>query len=156
MSDDLPPGILQIENELWARGFTTVPNALLHARNLSAEARFLLIMLMGYAWTSDKVWPGMDRLQAETGWSINTVRKYLRELETGQFVRIERRPAPATTLYVLADLESVLLKGAKSDPIKIHRSMGSKFAPKESQKKKTKSGESGAVEWARRHGLADD
>jgi hypothetical protein len=156
MSDELPPGILQIENEVWARGFTTVPNALLHARNLSAEARFLLILLMGYAWTTDKVWPGQGRLVTETGWSENTVRKYLRELEDGRFVRIERRPPPATTVYVLADLESVLLKDAKIEPLKIRGVKGSKSAAKESQGNKTKGGEAGAVAWARRHGLADN
>jgi hypothetical protein len=156
VSGDLPPGILRIENEVWARGFTTVPNALLHARNLSAEARFLLILLLGYAWTSDRVWPGLERLAVETGWSVNTVRKYLRTLEMGGFVRIERRPAPATSVYVLADLESVLIKDAKIAPGKIRALPGAKSESKESQRNKTKGGESGAVAWARRHGLADD
>ena len=110
-------GTLVIENPVWARGFTAAPNALLHARNVSGEAKLLFIVLLGYAWRSDRCWPGQRALLGDTGWSVNRLRKYLRELEAIGLLAVRRRPAPQTTLYTLKDLDTVPLRGSESDPI---------------------------------------
>ena len=75
------PGTLLIEDETLRAGFTQIPNRVLHARNLSRDAKLLYGFLLSYAWQQGRCFPGYAQLCADMGASPSIVRKYMGELE---------------------------------------------------------------------------
>lgn len=84
-------------------GFTMIPNAVLLNGNLSLGARMLYGVLKSYAWQSDEVWPGQERLAAELGISVRSFRDYGRELVRAELVRVRRRGRGLTNIYVILE-----------------------------------------------------
>jgi hypothetical protein len=82
--------------------FVALPLTVLHAR-ISAQAKILYCYLRHYARSSARCWPGTERLQADLDWSVNTVTKYLRELEAAGYLTIHRRGHHHHNTYTLHD-----------------------------------------------------
>lgn len=87
-------------------GFTLIPNAVLLDARLSIGARLLYGVLKSYAWQSDEVWPGQERVAAELGISVRSFREYGRELVAAGLVRTWRRGRGMTNIYVLLEPSS--------------------------------------------------
>lgn len=82
-------------------GFTQVPNFILTNSSLSVGAKLAYAMLLKYAWTDDAVFPGQATLAQDMGAGERSVRTYLKELETAQFLEVEQRGLGKTNLYRL-------------------------------------------------------
>ncbi len=104
------PGTLLIEDETLRAGFTQIPNRVLHARNLSRDAKLLYAFLLRYAWQQGSCFPGYAQLCADMGASPSIVRKYMRELETVGLLVQKRRGLGKTNLYTLCSLTRATLE----------------------------------------------
>ncbi len=104
------PGTLLIEDETLRAGFTQIPNRVLHARNLSRDAKLLYGFLLSYAWQQGRCFPGYAQLCAAMGASPSIVRKYMRELEVVGLLVQKRRGLGKTNLYTLCSLSTATLE----------------------------------------------
>ncbi len=104
------PGTLLIEDETLRAGFTQIPNRVLHARNLSRDAKLLYAFLLRYAWQQGRCFPGYAQLCADMGASPSIVRKYMHELETVGLLVQKRRGLGKTNLYTLCSLSRATLE----------------------------------------------
>src|SRR6266581_209994 len=84
-----------------AKGFTQVPNHVLISATLSPGAKLTYAMLLKYAWQNDYCFPGQERLAKDMGVTDRSVRTYLQELATKQFVVIKQRGLGKPNLYEL-------------------------------------------------------
>ena len=103
------PGTLLIEGETLRAGFTQIPNRVLHARNLSRDAKLLYAFLLRYAWQQGRCFPGYAQLCADMGASPSIARKYMRELEAVGLLVQKRRGLGKTNLYTLRSLSKATL-----------------------------------------------
>jgi len=103
-------GTLLVEDETLRAGFTQIPNRVLHARNLSRDAKLLYGFLLSYAWQQGRCFPGYAQLCADMGASPSIVRKYMRELETVGLLVQKRRGLGKTNLYTLCSLSRATLE----------------------------------------------
>lgn len=88
--------------EPWlVEGFTSLPNALWIADDLSANAKLLYAALTFHSFQKGRAWPGQPTLAAETGLSDSSVRRALRELEDYGVLETVRRGQSKTNLYFL-------------------------------------------------------
>jgi len=106
----LEPGTLFIEDETLRAGFTQIPNRVLHARNLSRDAKLLYGFLLSYAWQQGRCFPGYAQLCAAMGASPSIVRKYMHELEAVGLLVQKRRGLGKTNLYTLCSLSTATLE----------------------------------------------
>ncbi len=104
------PGTLLIEDETLRAGFTQMPNRVLHARNLSRDAKLLYAFLLRYAWQQGRCFPGYGQLCADMGASPSIVRKYMHELEAVGLLVQKRRGLGKTNLYTLCSLSTATLE----------------------------------------------
>ncbi len=104
------PGTLLIEDETLRAGFTQMPNRVLHAPNLSRDAKILYAFLLSYAWQQGRCFPGYAQLCAAMGASPSIVRKYMRELEAVGLLVQKRRGLGKTNLYTLCSLSTTTLE----------------------------------------------
>ena len=58
-------------------------------------------MLLSYAWQNDYCFPGQERLAKDMGSGLRSVVRYIKELETGSFVKITKRGLGRPNLYEL-------------------------------------------------------
>jgi hypothetical protein len=98
------PGTLAVANAALRGGFVLLPRAVLHAPELSRDAKLLYAVLLSYAWQGGSCFPGYQRLQADLGCGVNQITKYLRELEGAGLVTRRRRGLGKTTVYTLHDV----------------------------------------------------
>jgi hypothetical protein len=87
----------------WAMGFTQTPNAILRASDLSWGAKGVYGLLLSYAWGEGRSFPGQEKLAADGGCSLPSIRSYLKELESAALLRIKRRGQGKTNEYILLD-----------------------------------------------------
>ena len=93
--------ILKGADILSEKGFTQVPNHVLVSSKLSPGAKLTYAMLLKYAWQNDYCFPGQERLAKDMGVTDRSVRTYLQELSTQQFVTIKQRGLGKPNLYEL-------------------------------------------------------
>jgi len=93
--------ILKGADVLSEKGFTQVPNHVLVSSRLSPGAKLTYAMLLKYAWQNDYCFPGQERLAKDMGVTDRSVRTYLQELATKQFVVIKQRGLGKPNLYEL-------------------------------------------------------
>jgi hypothetical protein len=93
--------ILKGADVLSEKGFTQVPNHVLTSSKLSPGAKLTYAMLLKYAWQNDYCFPGQERLAKDMGVTDRSVRTYLQELATKQFVAIKQRGLGKPNLYEL-------------------------------------------------------
>lgn len=93
--------ILKGADVLSEKGFTQVPNHVLVSSKLSPGAKLTYAMLLKYAWQNDYCFPGQERLAKDMGVTDRSVRTYLQELATKQFVAIKQRGLGKPNLYEL-------------------------------------------------------
>jgi biotin operon repressor len=82
-------------------GFTQVPNFILTNKDLSVGGKLAYAMLLKYAWTDDKCFPGQQKLAEDMGSGERSVRTYLKELEDAGFLEVTQRGLGKTNLYRL-------------------------------------------------------
>lgn len=82
-------------------GFTQVPNFILTKKELSVGAKLAYAMLLKYAWGDQACFPGQTRLAEDMGAAERSVRTYLKELETAEFLEVHQRGLGKTNLYRL-------------------------------------------------------
>jgi len=82
-------------------GFTQVPNFILTKKDISVGAKLAYAMLLKYARADDACFPGQIRLAKDMGAAERSVRTYLKELETANFLEIKQRGLGRTNLYRL-------------------------------------------------------
>ncbi len=111
--------ILRGADVLTAKGFTQVPNHVLVSGELSPGAKLTYAMLLKYAWQNDFCFPGQERLAKDMGVTDRSVRTYLRELESQQFVTIKQRGLGKPNLYELNLIAST--RDRKNFPVRTGR-----------------------------------
>jgi hypothetical protein len=103
---DAEKNTLIIEDRVLSHGFIQLPKLILHARNLSRDAKLLYAVLLSYAWQAGSCFPGYKRLCDDLQASENMVRKYMRELESAGLLSQRRRGLGKTNIYTLCDLRT--------------------------------------------------
>ncbi|MBF7084142.1 helix-turn-helix domain-containing protein [Desulfallas sp. Bu1-1] len=86
------------------KGFTSIPNKVLFAPNLSMPAKCLYSMLLAFAWQENECFPGQERLAQAAGCTDRTVRKYLDELREFGLVSWIQRGLNQTNIYYIHDI----------------------------------------------------
>ena len=82
-------------------GFTQVPNFILTNKALTVGAKLTYAMLLKYAWTDNACFPGQQKLAEDIGSGERSVRTYLKELETADFLEVVQRGLGKTNVYRL-------------------------------------------------------
>ncbi len=88
-----------VEDEALRRGFTQLPNYLFEIRGLSHSAKLTYGIIMSYAWQKGSCFPGQDKLARTLEVSTRSVIEYLKELQSHQLIRIQRRGLGKTNVY---------------------------------------------------------
>jgi hypothetical protein len=83
-----------------AVSFVKFPKHVLFSRTLSAHAKLLYAVLLGYAYQKDYCFPGYKRLCDDLQLSERTVRNAMRELVDAHLVACKNR-GKKTNLYIL-------------------------------------------------------
>lgn len=83
---------LSFKSPVFAEGFTAVPNLIWGREDLSAPAKLLFIVIQFHAYQKGRAWPGQPTLARESGMSVSSVKRALRELEDTGLVSVVRRP----------------------------------------------------------------
>ena len=131
-------GLIIIEDDLLAEGFTSVPNLLLYHSDLSAGAKLVYIGLLSYAWREagygprrrkEAVFPGQETLATDLGLGRRSVIRHLGELEEKGFVRVERRGLGKTNIYRLPALTSVCQIGTSGSASMAHQDVPHRHIP---------------------------
>ena len=97
------PNTLVVANPALRGGFVQLPVAVLEAKGLSRDAKLLYAILLRYAWQAGSCFPGYDRLQADMDCSVNSLTRYMVELERSGLISRRRRGLGKTTIYTLHD-----------------------------------------------------
>lgn len=103
------------EDGAFSLGFTQLPNIVLYARNLSAQAKTLYAILLSYSWKEDKCFPGYARLCEHMGLSEKIVRRHMQELEAVKLLAHKRRGLGKTNIYTLLSLRNAALELSATD-----------------------------------------
>src|SRR5215218_4009139 len=98
---DPDAGTLAVANAALRGGFVLLPRTLLHAPGLSRDAKLLYAVLLSYAWQAGSCFPGYERLQHDLQCSVNSVTKWMQELEGAGLVTRRKRGQGKTTRYTL-------------------------------------------------------
>ena len=93
-----------------SNGFVQMPKLVLHAPNLSRDAKLLYAILLSYAWQTSQCFPGYRRLCGDMQASENMVRRYMRELAAVGLLQQKRRGLGQTNFYTLADPRTSILE----------------------------------------------
>ena len=107
---DAEPNTLLLEDRSLANGFIQLPKVVLHAANLSRDAKLLYAILLSYAWQASRCFPGYRRLCEDMQASENMVRKYMRELQALRLLSQKRRGLGRTNIYTLHDLRTAKIE----------------------------------------------
>jgi hypothetical protein len=84
------------------KGYTLIPNYVLHSRGLSAFAKLVYSVILSYAWGSkNSSFPGQERLAEDCGLGIATVKRTIKELKEKEFITVIQRGQGKTNVYVL-------------------------------------------------------
>ena len=84
------------------KGYTLIPNYVLHTKKISALAKLVYAVLLSYAWgKKNSSFPGQQALIEDCGISESTIRRAIRELEANDFVTVIQRGQGKTNLYIL-------------------------------------------------------
>lgn len=86
--------------------FTQIDNKLLHATNLSGEAKYLASLLMSFK----EAWPGYDYLTTMTGWQKDKINKTIKELIATKIISKQRRFRMSNFYTVLPKNEWIINK----------------------------------------------
>ncbi len=105
---------LAVANAALRSGFVLLPRTILHAPSLSRDAKLLYAVLLSYAWQEGSCFPGYERLQEDLQCSVNSVTKYMQELEQAKLISRRRRGLGKTNIYTINDLPG--LPSAKDTP----------------------------------------
>ena len=98
---------LVILDPVLKKGFTSVPNVVLYAKNLSMPAKCLYGILLSFAWQENECFPGQERLAEAADCTDKTIRKYLEELRKYGLISWVRRGLNQTNIYYICDLNGV-------------------------------------------------
>jgi DNA-binding MarR family transcriptional regulator len=109
--------VLEGFDPISAGGFTQVPNFILKNADLSSNAKVAYSLLLSYAWTNNRVFPGQERMAEDMGTSQPTVTRAIAELERVGYLEIIRRGQGLTNLYTL---HHTVKQKVKSEAV-IHR-----------------------------------
>ena len=103
VGEDHDAGTLTVANAALRGGFVLLPRTLLHAPGLSRDVKLLYAVLLSYAWQQGSCFPGYERLQHDLQCSVNSVTKWMQELEGVRLVTRRKRGQGKTTVYTLLD-----------------------------------------------------
>lgn len=102
-----PQKTLVILDPILKKGFTSIPNKILFAYDLSMQAKCLYAILLAFAWQEEECFPGQDRLAKAAGCTDRTIRKYLDELKQYGLISWLQRGLNQTNIYYIHDLSQV-------------------------------------------------
>jgi hypothetical protein len=84
------------------RGYTLIPNYVLHTDALSAYAKIVYAMILSYAWgQKNTAFPGQEQLGKDCGLGLRSVKYAVKELNEKKFITVIRRGLGKTNVYVL-------------------------------------------------------
>ena len=84
------------------RGYTLVPNFILYRTDLSPHAKLIYATILSYAWgNANASFPGQERLAADCGVGVATVKRHIKELTDRRCLTVYRRGQGKTNIYIL-------------------------------------------------------
>lgn len=92
-----------IENEMMRAGFAALPYQVMRDTALSAGARLTYAFLLMYAWQEGSCFAGQKRMAEEMGVSDRHLRRYLTELQTARYIKVERKDKRFNNTYIILD-----------------------------------------------------
>lgn len=99
-------------------GFTSIPNAVIFAPGLSANAKQTYATLLSYAWKENECFPGQERLAEALEVSLRTVQRYLDELRAYGLISWRQQGLNQPNIYTINDLRDVkALQIADTTPV---------------------------------------
>ena len=104
-------------DELWAGGFTAVPNALLADPSLSLGAKMVFVQLLRFSWQDGGCFPGQGGLAENMGVAVRSIRRYVGELEEAGLVRVDQRGLGQTNYYSIEVPRPAKLSGQDRPPV---------------------------------------
>ena len=106
------------ENEIWQNGFTQIPNVILRSPLLKPNEKLVYIVILSYAWSDDRTWPGVRRLADDVGLSKSTVSNVLQRLREVGLIDIVsgKENGHQTNIYIIRKMPDMLLPGGCSKP----------------------------------------
>lgn len=93
--------VLQGFDPVSAGGFTQIPNILIRTPKLSSTTKLIYAQLLSYAWHNNMCFPGQERLAEDSGTSLATITRSIRELVDQGWLEVQRRGQGKTNMYVL-------------------------------------------------------
>ncbi|OPX87271.1 MAG: hypothetical protein A4E53_02543 [Pelotomaculum sp. PtaB.Bin104] len=98
---------LVILDPVLKKGFTSVPNSVLTAPELSLPAKSIYAILLMFAWQEDECFPGQERLAEVANCTDRTIRKYLDELREFNLISWVQRGLNQTNIYYIHDTSKI-------------------------------------------------
>lgn len=92
-----------VRNGALARGFVQLPRYILMNKDLSTGAKLTFAGLLHFAWQDGSCFPGQARLAEAIGVTRQSVNGYLKELERGGIITVQRRGQGKTNVYIIED-----------------------------------------------------
>jgi DNA-binding MarR family transcriptional regulator len=81
--------------------FTKVPNSFIMSENFTSYEKLVFIVLSKYKMTHQTCWPSHKTIAKNSGYSISTVKKALKGLETKGKIIKERKPNHRSNIYTV-------------------------------------------------------
>lgn len=86
--------------------FTMIYNSFIMSQDFSGYEKLVWVVLKKYKMTHNTCWPSHKTIAERTGWSISTIKKALKGLESKGMIKIERKPNHRSNVYSVFDLPS--------------------------------------------------
>lgn len=120
MDEQLERDTIIVEDETLRDGFTQIPNLILRHPTITPGAKLTYAVLLSYAWTEDRCFPGQTRLAHDLAVTDRSVRTYLQQLEESGLISVKQRGLGKTNVYTIHKLrpENISGLGRKPTPIK--------------------------------------
>lgn len=92
-----------VENPLMRDGFAALPYSILKDTSLGVGARLAYGFLLMYAWQEGSCFAGQQTMAGDMGVSARQLRRYLKELQSANYIRIERKDRRFNNTYYILD-----------------------------------------------------
>lgn len=82
-------------------GFAMTPNSVSRDPSISPQAKAVYTLLASYRGGAEHCWPSLKQLAADMGTSVDSVRRWVRELQKRGLVEVEERPGDSSLYRTL-------------------------------------------------------
>lgn len=111
--DILQKHTIVVLNKALKHGFTQLPRYILKDKQLSFGARLTYAVLLSYAWQDDSCFPGQERMAADLGTSDRSIRTFLNELRTRNYIDWKQQGLNKPNIYYILDYQPLEIEAER-------------------------------------------